>query len=104
MTGIIVLSSLPVYKRILLVRYLVPPGDDNQLTITADYYFHPQHEGPLCLFNCAACAQPHSPHHKIRFKKGGHQPNFKKKLMPPKTTHSNVTGSTRNRKRAVRLD
>ncbi|EBZ9349984.1 hypothetical protein EHF02_23320, partial [Salmonella enterica subsp. enterica serovar Napoli] len=38
MTGIIVLSSLPVYKRILLVRCLVPPGDDNQLTITADYY------------------------------------------------------------------
>ncbi|ENE7614744.1 hypothetical protein ABNY15_000563 [Salmonella enterica] len=35
MTGIIVLSSLPVYKRILLVRCLVPPGDDNQLTITA---------------------------------------------------------------------
>lgn len=30
-----VLSSLPVYKRILLVRCLVPPGDDNQLTITA---------------------------------------------------------------------
>ncbi|EBS1284541.1 hypothetical protein D6S56_17490, partial [Salmonella enterica subsp. enterica serovar Napoli] len=56
MTGIIVLSSLPVYKRMLLVRCLVPPGDDNQLTITADYYFHPQHEGPLCLFNCAACA------------------------------------------------
>ncbi|EBX0106331.1 hypothetical protein DQT64_24820 [Salmonella enterica subsp. enterica serovar Stanley] len=48
--------TLPVYKRILLVRCLVPPGDDNQLTITADYYFHPQHEGPLCLFNCAACA------------------------------------------------
>ncbi|EDQ2089505.1 hypothetical protein IH181_004549 [Salmonella enterica subsp. enterica serovar Napoli] len=38
MTGIIVLSSLPVYKRMLLVRCLVPPGDDNQLTITADYY------------------------------------------------------------------
>ncbi|EBN6299581.1 hypothetical protein DWD79_23490, partial [Salmonella enterica] len=56
MTGIIVLSSLPVYKRILLVRCLVPPGDDNQLTITADYYFPPQHEGPLCLFNCVACA------------------------------------------------
>lgn len=28
MTGIIVLSSLPVYKRILLVRCLVPPSDD----------------------------------------------------------------------------
>ncbi|PSY53982.1 hypothetical protein C7B19_04090 [Escherichia coli] len=33
-------------------------------------------------FNCSACAQPHSPHHKIHFKKGGHQPAMK--LMPPK--------------------
>ncbi|HFV6815188.1 TPA: hypothetical protein ACH9ZZ_005122, partial [Escherichia coli] len=23
-------------------------------------------------FNCAACAEPHSPHHKIHFKKGGY--------------------------------
>lgn len=34
-------------------------------------------------FNCAACAEPHSPHHKIHFKKGRHQSNFNKKLMPP---------------------
>ncbi|EFD4953305.1 hypothetical protein F2N28_26990, partial [Escherichia coli] len=34
------------------------------------------------FFNCSACAEPHSPHHKIHFKKGGHQPAMK--LMPPK--------------------
>ena len=44
-------------------------------------------------FNCAACAQPHSPHHKIHFKKGGHQSNLKKKLMPPRL-HTAVLLST----------
>ncbi|EFD4953349.1 hypothetical protein F2N28_27220, partial [Escherichia coli] len=24
------------------------------------------------FFNCSACAEPHSPHHKIHFKKGGY--------------------------------
>ncbi len=52
-------------------------------------------------FNCAACAEPHSPHHKIHFKKGGHQSNFKKKLMPP-GLHTAVllftTGGARSKK------
>ncbi|EHV31925.1 ybl82 protein [Escherichia coli DEC5B] len=51
-----------------VMRCLVPPGDVNQLTINAGYS-----ESPITLFwfNCSACAQPHSPHHKIHFKKGG---------------------------------
>ncbi|EPA8129039.1 hypothetical protein ACQ65B_003850, partial [Escherichia coli] len=40
-------------------------------------------------FNCSACADPHSPHHKIHFKKG-RQGSHGVELMPPKTTHSNV--------------
>ncbi|EFB9388739.1 hypothetical protein FBG47_11890 [Escherichia coli] len=67
-----------------VMRCLVPPGDVNQLTINAGI------QGPACKylpisidtenkwsFNCSACAEPHSPHHKIHFKKGGHQPAMK---------------------------
>ena len=67
-----------------VMRCLVPPGDVNQLTINAGYRETHKHpiRGNQSLFNCSACAQPHSPHHKIHFKKGGHQPAMK--LMPPK--------------------
>ncbi|WP_284147552.1 hypothetical protein, partial [Escherichia coli] len=50
-----------------------------------------------CRFNCSACAEPHSPHHKIHFKKGGHQQSANR--YPPRVTHSNVV--IHNRKRTV---
>ncbi|EIP79592.1 hypothetical protein ECEC1863_2027, partial [Escherichia coli EC1863] len=52
-----------------VMRCLVPPGDVNQLTINAGYRESPHNT--VFGFNCSACAQPHSPHHKIHFKKGG---------------------------------
>ncbi|AYE48128.1 hypothetical protein D7L69_24570 [Shigella sonnei] len=68
----------------------MPPGDVNQLTINAGI-----RDFPYC-FNCSACAEPHSPHHKIHFKKGGHQPAIKP--MPPTgTSHSNVVIYNRRR-------
>ncbi|PFF95239.1 hypothetical protein CRH02_14405 [Escherichia albertii] len=59
---------------------MVPSGDVNQLTINAGY--RESTRNTVFSFNCSACAEPHSPHHKIHFKKGGHQPAIK--LMPPK--------------------
>ena len=52
------------------MRCLVPPGDVNQLTINAGY--RESTHNTVFGFNCSACAQPHSPHHKIHFKKGGY--------------------------------
>ncbi|EGD4400990.1 hypothetical protein GPM25_10920 [Escherichia coli] len=57
------------------MQCLVPPGDVNQLTINAGY--RESTHNTVFGFNCSACAQPHSPHHKIHFKKGGHQPAMK---------------------------
>ncbi|EYD93074.1 hypothetical protein AB98_5562 [Escherichia coli 1-176-05_S3_C1] len=51
------------------MRCLVPPGDVNQLTINAGY--RESTHNTVFGFNCSACAEPHSPHHKIHFKKGG---------------------------------
>ncbi|MDF8605445.1 hypothetical protein OU664_27510, partial [Escherichia coli] len=47
----------------------VPPGDVNQLTINAGY--RESTHNTVFGFNCSTCDQPHSPHHKIHFKKGG---------------------------------
>ncbi|EFZ66796.1 hypothetical protein ECOK1357_5276 [Escherichia coli OK1357] len=52
-----------------VMRCLVLPGDVNQLTINAGY--RESTHNTVFGFNCSACAQPHSPHHKIHFKKGG---------------------------------
>ncbi|EFZ43349.1 hypothetical protein AC35_1114 [Escherichia coli 3-475-03_S3_C2] len=47
------------------MRCLVPPGDVNQLTINAGY--RESTHNTVFGFNCSACAEPHSPHHKIHF-------------------------------------
>ncbi|AEE56620.1 hypothetical protein UMNK88_2026 [Escherichia coli UMNK88] len=65
------------------MQCLVPPGDVNQLTINAGY--RESTHNTVFGFNCSACAQPHSPHHKIHFKKGG-RGSHGVKLIPPNVT------------------
>ncbi|EHX32511.1 hypothetical protein ECDEC12B_1603 [Escherichia coli DEC12B] len=71
-----------------VMRCLVPPGDVNQLTINAGY--RESTHNTVFGFNCSACAQPHSPHHKIHFKKG-RQSSHGVKLIPPNVTRKLIT-------------
>ncbi|EFZ40034.1 hypothetical protein ECEPECA14_4288 [Escherichia coli EPECa14] len=70
------------------MQCLVPPGDVNQLTINAGY--RESTHNTVFGFNCSACAEPHSPHHKIHFKKG-RQSSHGVKLIPPNVTRKLIT-------------
>ncbi|EPS7776044.1 hypothetical protein ACVHQX_002681, partial [Shigella boydii] len=77
-TSIICTPMTSLKTSIKTITYLSDTGcleiqgaslDVNQLTINAGY--RESTHNTVFGFNCSACAQPHSPHHKIHFKKGG---------------------------------